>query len=346
MLTEKGRSAPGFRARRKQTIHTAVKAALGLLIFAVLVMGVYFWQNLGGYSKKDLQRLWEEGFYQEAFEISGNILQKRPMDFFLLSLNGFAAYQLGIAQINNADALNYIDRCIWSLRRALLTREGASEGRIAYVLGKAYYGKGPFYADMAVKYLEAARDHSYRASDIPEYLGLAYADLRDYRSSVAAFAVSLQSGADSSEGTASPGAAPDRSAYPSDQLLLAIARSYMELGEGDTAMAYAMRAMETSRDAQVVLAARLRLGSILAASGDRDGAKAQYNKVIEETGADAEDGGLNEAVKKSAAEAHFQLGELSFLENPVSQNALARAEWRKALKLNPNHEGARKRMNI
>ena len=240
------------------------------------------------------------------------MLRDNPMDFFLLTINGFSAYQLGIAQINNFDTLFYINECIWSLRKALLLREGASDGRIFYVLGKAYYNKGAGFADLAVSYLEKARASRYWAEDIPEYLGLAYAAIGDFRNSVAVFAEALASGHEHS-----------------DILLLSIARSYIALEENEQARAYLMRCLDISRDSQTIAAARLLHGNTLVKLGNYAGAENEYLKVIEE-------GGEN-------AEAHYQLGELYALAGDPTR---ARAEWRRAIRIDPAHGPSRSRLNI
>jgi tetratricopeptide (TPR) repeat protein len=288
-------------------------------------------KNREGNERNVLRQLWETGAYGEVFDLSGAELEKHPLDYFFLTTHGFAAYQLSLAQINNDDTRTYLDACIWSLRKALLIREGAKDGGVRYVLGKAYYAKGAGYADLAVKFLEEARELSYAAWDIPEYLGLAYAGIHDYRSSVAAVTLALNPPELSEDGSGVsgenlPGDGPD---YPQDLLLLTIARSYLELGEGDAAKAYLWRCVETSRDADRIVTARLLLGEILANSDDRAGAEAQYLKILEEAGENAE--------------AHFRLGELYAAGGDTTK---ARFEWRTALRIDPAHRQSRLRLNI
>ncbi|MDR3193031.1 MAG: tetratricopeptide repeat protein [Treponema sp.] len=285
-------------------------------------------KNKGGSIQKELLQFWEEGSYKSAFDLSGAELARRPLDYFLLAVHGFSAYQLGISQINSSDTMAYIDECIWSLRKALLAKNNANNGRIYYVLGKAYYYKGAFFADLAVKFLEQARIFSYAARDIPEYLGLAYAALHDYRSSVAAFTLALNP---PSVGDSDPeeGEFEEQGKGPSDLLLLSIARSYIALGEPWAAKAYLFRCVETSRDSWSVLTARLLLGGILAGEGAGQEAEAQYMLVLNENGENAE--------------AHYQLGELYAARGDTTR---ARAEWRRAVRIDPAHRQARLRLNI
>ena len=216
--------------------------------------------------------------------------------------------------------LAYINNCIWALRKALLFHENTADGRIHYVLGKAYYYKGSGYADLAVNYLEKARSASYRAGDIPEYLGLAYAGIRDYRNSVAAFSMAL--GDDQSD-------LHQTDIHQSDILLISIARSYLALGENDSARAYLIRCLDISKDSKTIAAARLLLGGIFLKNGDIAGAETEFLKVIEENG--------------DNAEAHYQLGELYSV---TGDNTRARAEWRRVLRIDPAHGPARSRLNV
>jgi len=67
---------------------------------------------------------------------------------------------------------------------------------------------------------------------------------------------------------------------------------------------------------------------VLKEAGEREKAEAQYLAIIQE-------GGEN-------AEAHYQLGELYAATDPTR----ARAEWRRAVRLDPTHRGARSRLNM
>ncbi|MDR3139639.1 MAG: tetratricopeptide repeat protein [Treponema sp.] len=314
-----------MQVHRKQTIHAAVIAVFIFIFISFLVIFFIGWRNRLGNERRELLELWENGFYEQTLAISREELLTKPMDYFLLTLHGFSAYQMAIAQINSFDTLAFIDTCIWSLRKALLTRDAAGDGRLFYVLGKAYYYKGSAYAELAVKYLEKARGAFYQARDIPEYLGLAYAAIHDYRNSVAAFALALEP-PNENAGISDP---PSANPYPSDLLLLAIARSYLALEEEDTAKAYLVRCVETSRDSDTIMTARLLLGDILTKEGDAEGAESLYLTILNE-------GGEN-------AEAHYQLGELYAAAGDPTR---ARAEWRRAVRIDPAHGPARARLNM
>jgi tetratricopeptide (TPR) repeat protein len=324
MSNLKTRSNYGVHIHRIKTIHTVITAAVVFLtisIFFLLFIGRW---NRSGNENKELLAYWEAGSFDKVFNASGTALESKPADYFLLTLRGFSAYQLGIAQINNQDTLTYINECIWSLRKALLLKNGINDGRVYYVLGKAYCYKGNGYADLAIKYLEKARELVYNVSDIPEYLGLAYAAIRDYRGSVEAFTQALDpAGVYRGEDVSG------QTAGFSDVLLLSIARSYMALEEFDSAQAYLLRCVEISRDSTTRVAARLLLGELLGKGGDSGGAEAQYMAVLDEAGENAE--------------ARYQLGELYAAGGDVTR---ARAEWRRAVRFDSAHAKARARLGM
>jgi tetratricopeptide (TPR) repeat protein len=317
MIKERSRSDYGYQARRKQLLKTALLVVLALVLCVSLAIVIFGWRDRLGNEKKELLRLWDEGLYDRAFEQSRAELENNPADYFLLTIHGFAAYQLAIAQINSFDTLAYVDECIWSLRKALQLESGSDDGRIQYVLGKAYYRKGAGYEDLAIQYLEGARDLSYAAADIPEHLGLLYAATQDYRASVEAFSQALTP-PDTEGGQGEE--------IPPEHLLLAMARSYIALEEPENATAYLVRCMEISRDSNTIIAVRLLLGGILADAGQLDDAEAQYQAILDEDGENAE--------------AHYQLGELYYARGNTTRT---RAELRSALKINPAHEPARAR---
>ncbi|MDR1838544.1 MAG: tetratricopeptide repeat protein [Treponema sp.] len=282
-----------------------------ILAVAASILIIFKIKNSVSDEKRELLQVFNNGEYEKSYEISKNQLLQRPVDYFLLTINGFSAFQLGISQINSQNTLLFIDECIFSLRKALIRQTSSNNGRIYYVLGKAYGYKGNEYSDLAVKYLEMA-SQSYKAADIPEYLGLAYAASGDYRNSVAAFSQAF---------------VPDKP--PSDSLLLSIARSYMAMEEYDMAIGYLRRCVDISPDSKSVAVARLLIAEIYVNTGDYSSAEEQYFSILNEFGANAE--------------VHYQLGELYSLQGDTTR---ARSEWRTAYRLDPAHVRARARLNI
>ena len=312
MVTKRSRSDFKPKFKWKNAAKAAFFAVFaGLLIFFGVIL-VRRLADSGKNEREALQDLWEASEYQKTYAESLEKLKSNPMDFFLLTLRGFSAYQLAVAQINANDIQNYIDDCIWSLRKALLLTEAQNDGRVYYVLGKAYYEKGEGYADLAVKYLEKGRSLDFYARDIPQYLGLSYAAIQDYRASVAAFSLALN----------------DSDLSKRDGLLIAIANSYYALGDTASAQAYLIRCADTSLDSKSVSAARLRLGIIHIETGNSAAAEEQFRLILD-------DGDEN-------ADAHYYLGELYLA---AGDSTRARAEWRNAVRIDPAHRLARARLN-
>jgi tetratricopeptide (TPR) repeat protein len=315
MIKQSSRSGYRAQRRRNRTIHNIALILVlgGLLSFIPLY--IFNFRRENGADRRDLLQLWESMNFDKVYQLSGEQLAQKPLDYFLLTIHGFSAYQLAIAQINNSSTLNFINNCIWALRKAMLFKESVDDGRIFYVLGKAYYYKGTGYEDLSIKYLEKARKSGFDARDIPEYLGLAYASdsVRDYISSIEAFTQVLN---------------PSYASSPSDALLLSIADSYIALGEDEAAQAYLMLCLEASRDFSMISTVRLSLAQIFIRNADFAGAEALYNEIIEEGG---------------NADAHFYLGELY---NSRGEVVRARAEWRRAIIIDPSHRQARSRLNL
>jgi len=311
MFNDKALSHHGKQIYFQKKTHTIVTL---LVIIATIIVSTFliFHVKKGvNNEKNELLRIWNDGNYEKAYEMSKNALSEKPVDYFFLTMHGFSAYQMGISQINSQNTLIYIDESIFSLRKALLHKEASNDGRVFYVLGKAYGYKGAEYSDLAIKYLEIA-SRIYDAKDIPEYLGLAYAASGDYRNSVASFSLAFNS---------------DKP--PSDNLLLSIARSYIAMEEYSMASVYLKRCIEMSPDSKAVVVAHFLLAEVLKLTGDYESAEKQYLNILNESGENAE--------------VHYQLGELYSLKGDTTR---ARAEWRLAYRQDPSHAKTRARLNI
>jgi tetratricopeptide (TPR) repeat protein len=312
MLYGKTQSGYGKHLNKLKKMHKLTAAVVLILAAAVSILFIARVRSNTSNKRQELLRVWNANDFEQAYEISKNALSSKPLDYFLLTYNGFSAYQLGISQINSFSTLVYINECISSLRKALLVKFSSPDVRVWYVLGKAYTYKGEDYADLAIKYLEIAKSRSYNAADIPEYLGLAYAAYGDFRGSVEAFSQALV-----------------LSQNPSDSLLLSIARSYMELEEYVIAADYLQRCIDTSPDSKSIFIARLLMAEVLRITGDHNGAEDQYVSILKDAGENAE--------------VHYQLGELYSLKGDAVR---ARSEWRLAYRQDPAHAKARARLNM
>jgi tetratricopeptide (TPR) repeat protein len=288
-----------------RTIVAVIFIGAALTAIALLIN----WKSGEARKKNELRRAFDEGNYEEVSEKSLAALQSKPMDVFFLSTNGYASYQMAVSRIDGESTMAYIDQAIWSLRRALLKKPSRA-GQIYYVLGKAYFAKSADYADLAVKYLEAAKTAGVGAQDLNEYLGLAYASLKDYRSSIAAYSQLLN--------------ISDTESAP---LLIRIAESYMGMEDWDNARAYLTRCLDNAKDFDVQLNATLMLGKVLRNGGDFAGAEKAFNDVLEN--------GEN-------AEAAYELGELYLAQGETTK---ARAAYRRAIRTDRTFAPATIRLN-
>jgi len=312
MLDSNTSSNYGRHIYRLKRIRSFGIVFLSVSVIVISVFVILQFKNSSKNERKEFLHIWNEGDYEQAYKLSKSALEEKPLDYFLLTINGFSAYQMGIAQINSQNTLIFINECIFSLRKALLQKESNKDGRLFYVLGKAYAYKGGEYADLAVKYLEKANNLAYNAYDIHEYLGLAYASYGDYRGSVKAFTQAFVPGK-----------------QPSDNLLLSISRSYIAMEDYNMAIGYLTRCNEFSADSKSVIASRFMLAEISKNRDEYDRAEKQYLSIINDFGENAE--------------VHYQLGELY---NQRGDTTRARSEWRTTIRQDPAHAKARARLNI
>ncbi len=257
-----------------------------------------------------LYKGWEAQEYQKVYELSSRILEKRPLDGTVLAFHGFASYYLFVEQIDPAEAQNYLLTSINSLRNALYRVAAHDRPRISYVLGKAYYHRGYYYADLSLKYLEIAHNASFSAPDLAEFRGLAAASLGDYETSTIAFTEAL-------------------SENPSDMLLFAIASNYLKLEETEKSKQYLYEVINKSADEILQLQCRNLLGTILFSESRIDEARAEFETIIQKD--------------PNSADAHYGLGVIYESQGDLVR---ARASWRRALRSDPVHSGARSKLNL
>ncbi len=255
----------------------------------------------------DYAALWKQGLYREVSAAASRELERDPMSYRALVYYGLASYYRAYQEKALENRIPLLDEAIVALRRARLDPRSAALGQIDEALGEAYYYKGRFYYDLAVKYIESAIARGYQDNNAYEYLGLAYGGLGEAARELAAFQKAAEKD-------------------PSDLLLLSIGKSYLKLGRRQEAEESLLRALNKTEDPNIEKESRFRLADIYRERGDLLKAEAEYRGII--------------AVDPDSAEAHFQLGELySAMKDPVR----ARAEYRKTLGIDPTHYGARRR---
>ena len=285
-----------------------------IILIALTINHIFFTNRKNEITLKNIKRAWKDSYnYEKVYELSKKYLQAKPFNNTALVYNSYACFFLSQAQLENQAAQTYLDECITNLRIALYNSKKSITGQIYYMLGKAYFYKNTisnhYYSDLAVKYLELAREKGYVANDIPEYLGLSYAALGMTNESISAFTEALLN-------------------RESDTLLLSIAEQYYKTKELNVAKQYLFRVINDSKNDEIIIKARTLLGNILIDEEKYEEALTEFNNVLEKN--------------ENSADAHYGIGVIYEKDGNIVK---ARSEWRTALKLQSNHAGALQKMS-
>ena len=316
---KRARTQDGRIARRKSKL--LKRLAVVVLSAAVLGVGTVLSIRLirhKFYSENSIYALydhWKDNDIDLVYDLSGRILQNDIFQNTALTFRGYSALKLAvanIASINEAQA--YIDEAINKLRIAIQISGGKTQGQTYYVLGLAYFYRDKlssfhYYADLAIKYLLEARERDYRSDDISELLGLCYAELGDREKSIQAFSEAML-------------------VHETPSLLYNLAKEYYAISEKAVAKQYLARVLMTSEDDELKINTRNILGKIYIDEGNLDAARKEFDAILEKN--------------ENFADAHYGLG---ILYEKQGDNAKARAEWRKCLKLQVKHAGALQKLS-
>jgi tetratricopeptide (TPR) repeat protein len=299
-------------ARKRLLFSLAILAILALVGSLALVV-VLVLRNSRTDSplraRKNIQALWERGAYQEIYDECSSRLLSRPLDPFYLSYGGFAAYYLGASQVSEQARGEYMQRAVALLKKSLVLPKTPYIPEIRYILGKSFFHLGYYYLDEATECLEAARAAGLNAEDVDEYLGMAYYHLGKTEQAIEAF-----------------GRALDRS--PTDELYVTAALALRQRGDNAKAEEYLQEAIRMTSDVAVEQKARFLLAEGFIAEKRFVDAQEQLSTAL--------------AGDPESAEARYRLG---LLYEAMGDNAKARSEWRKAIKADPMHQGARLKLN-
>ncbi len=204
----------------------------------------------------------------------------------------------------------FLDEAILCLRQASYRVKSSEKAKISYVLGKAYYQKGYYYADLAVKYLDYTLDSGLVFEDLAEFRGMSASLLGEPEKAIDAFTQALAD-------------------KPSDLLLFALAQNYMKIYDENNAKLYLFETINKTKDVLLELKCRYLLGSIFLDEGEIKAAEDEFNLILEKD--------------RTSADAYYGLGVVAELRGDLIK---ARAEWRKALKLDPLHEKTRIKLDL
>ncbi len=232
------------------------------------------------------------------------------MDGTALALHGFAAYYLFAEQTDVSTGAEYLTAAVVHLRRARYLINEKDIPKLAYILGKAYYQQGYYYADLAVKYLDEAYAGGITASDLAEFRGMAASLLGDTDKALEAFTQAL-------------------ALNPSDLILYVVAENYKKKGDIQNAQLYLFETIKKTNDAVLEVRCRNQLGLLFLEDNKSAEALEQFNAVLEKD--------IN------SADAHYGIGLVYEKQGDMIK---ARYEWRQAIRLNPIHAETRAKLNI
>lgn len=309
-------SNPNFAKRNIHFWKKAKKVFFIVLISAgvILILSHFIVKNKNSkITANSIAEKWQEYDYAAVYEMSKQYLQDDPYNNKALTYYAYAAFYLSVAQNDTSLAQEYLDECINNLRLALYDADDDLIPQLQYMLGKAYFYKNTistyYYADLAVEYLNLARQNGYQADDISEYLGLSYAALGMTMESISAFTEALL-------------------VRESDYLLLSIAEQYYKSAQYNASEQYLFRIINSSDNDELKLKSKLLLGNIYIDKEDYDNALKEFEGILEEN--------------ENSADAHYGIGLIYEKQNNIVK---ARAEWRKAKRIQPNHAGALKKLS-
>ena len=305
----------------KRTDKVVLYLILFFFVICVIIAGVVFLYS--SINKKlhasnsviALYDYWAKRDYRSVYDMSNIILSESPLQNTARTFHGYSGFYLAQAETDNTLAMTYLDDAIISLRIAMKDAKEDSLPQINYMLGKAYFYKNKianyhFYSDLVIRYLNKSVEAGYSGSDVFEYLGLSYASLNQTQKSIEAFSSAL-------------------SERESDMLLLSIAEQYCKNNQGKVAKQYLAKVLSSSENENFIIRSHILMGQILTDEADFVNAEKEFQTILQKD--------------ENYADAYYALGLLYEKQNDIAK---ARSEWRKCLKIQPNHAGALNKIKI
>ena len=304
------------RQKNKFVIRICIYVSIVVAITALCVLAYRFINSKihNSNSIAALEDNWAKYDYQKVYEISTAILADKPLNTTARMFHGYSSFFLAVSQTDNSVTEAYLKDALKSLRIALQKSGPENKGQLEYMLGRCYFYKDissnyQYYADLAIKYLLLAQEDGYDSDDIAECLGLSYTALGETQKSIEAFGEALL-------------------VRESDTLLLSIAEQYYKIGNMANAKAYLFRVRDLTKNEDLILRTSFLLGEIFVEENELEDAEKEFRSILQKN--------------ENSADAHYGLG---VLYEKQGDSAKARAQWRRVLRIQPNHEGALKKMS-
>lgn len=293
----------------KITVAVVIPAAVTVFIILGVTLGWFSeWFKKDERLNGDYETLFSEKKYDLVMDVTSEILTKDPFDKKALIYDGFANYYYAIQLNSFEEQLTYLDRAALSLRKVRVLDESRLTGKIDYFLGRIYYMKGTFYLDESIVYFRSSLDLGYKdhKNETYYFLGMAF-------SRIGMFDESLN-WLKKVEGD-------------SDVSNLLIAITYYHQKNYPLAMESLDMIRSQTKDDKVKLSCDFWKAKTYLEQNRYEEEIRLYSDILEEV---------------DSADAHYNLGLVYKKMNNIIQ---ARAEWRKAIKLQPTHMGALMELN-
>jgi tetratricopeptide (TPR) repeat protein len=288
-------------------------SGLALLVFALLSLTGVLTRFPFGVDAADseLIQLWSERDYPAVVERAEQVIESAPFDPQALTFGGFGHFYMGVDALEDNEQQFHLERSVQLLRKANLLERAPLAAERDYVLGKAYFHKGDQYMDLAISKMEDSLAAGYDAPDSRSYLALAYAGTNAYEESAVWFERAMED-AEERENLSDLNA-----------LRVRAAESYSAIGEYQRAETLLRAAIDSLDDEFLRLMARNRLAEVFIDSERLNEAESFIESTLDQY--------------PESADAHYYLGVVFHMtDRPVE----ARAAWRTARDLDPNHAAA------
>ncbi len=295
---------------------------LGALTALLLAGGVFFYiGHAASFSSKEGKAIpknrilesWRSQAWDDVLASCESSIQVSPLDSFYLAFGGLASFYKGSELPEGEERAALMNQTVVLIRKTFVVADKGwsaeiPRAQLEYVLGKANYFKGSSYWDETAKWLEASVANHYIADDTWEYLAVAWDGLGDKTKALRYFGQAL-------------------SVRRTDLLLIAAGKAYIDADQDARGESLLLEALARSMDTLTREKCRFLLSSVYL--GRNEMAKAQYQlaQVLSEN--------------PQSTDAHFRLG---LLLQKQGDTVGARAEWRRAVAIDPMNLEARQKL--
>lgn len=304
-----------MKKRQKRFSASFVFRSLFVFLMLLFVIASFFGiryinKQRGIPSLKEISQDWKMSSYNSVYLKAEQILKNDPFNAEALTFKGFSSYYIYVTENDESNNLAYLEKSIISLRQAMYFLKETEKPKVAYILGKAYYQKGEYYADLAIEYLNIAEAAGMSFSDLKEFKGMACLSLGRLEEATEAFTEALKDEA-------------------SPFLLYILGETYLKMEDLQNAKQYFFETITKTKDELLQLKCRCYIANILLDEGELDRAKLEFLAILEKD--------------DSSSDAHYGLGVILEKEGDLVK---ARSEWRRALKNNPSHEKTKEKLKV